>query len=197
MIDADKVSLPVCAFGAGLVHATMLALILPIAITLPAPGRTMTARLVAVDVKIVTPEPGTAPEPKTPPEPKTVAPDPIAALAVDPEPSPDAPPDLDGDIPTEAAGDITGALPEALVQDPASSAVAAVDAAKPPLPLRVMRDSEGNAELEVEPKPAAAPTRPVQRVAPKHAPFARTAPRPTANQETAPYKGSWDALLGK
>jgi hypothetical protein len=43
VIDVDKISLPVCAFGAGLAHAVALALVLPIAITLPAAGQSMTA----------------------------------------------------------------------------------------------------------------------------------------------------------
>ena len=38
MINFDKPSLSVCAFGAGLAHAAALALILPILITLPAPA---------------------------------------------------------------------------------------------------------------------------------------------------------------
>ena len=37
MIQTDKPSLSVCAFSAGAVHAAALALILPIAITLPTP----------------------------------------------------------------------------------------------------------------------------------------------------------------
>jgi hypothetical protein len=185
VIDVDKISLPVCAFGAGLAHVVALALVLPIAITLPAAGQSMTARLVAVDIEIVAPEP------------KTVMPDLIAALVAEPEAGADATPDPDAGIPTEAADDITGALPEPTSQDPASNAVAAVDAVTPPLPVRVIRDSDENAEAEVEPKLAPAPARPVQRAAPKRGPSIRTAPRSTARQEAAPYKGSWDALLGK
>jgi hypothetical protein len=37
VIQNDKPSLPVCAFGAGAAHAAVLALILPVMITLPAP----------------------------------------------------------------------------------------------------------------------------------------------------------------
>jgi hypothetical protein len=51
VIDDDKPSLSVCAFGAGLAHAAALALILPIVITLPAPADPA-PQLVAIHVEI-------------------------------------------------------------------------------------------------------------------------------------------------
>lgn len=61
MINDDRISLPVCALGAGLTHVAALALILPIVITLPAPADT-SPRAVAIHVEIRTamPEPAMA-----------------------------------------------------------------------------------------------------------------------------------------
>ena len=54
MIDYDKPTLPVCAFGAGIAHAAALALVLPIMITLPAPGADTAPGSVAIQVEIRT-----------------------------------------------------------------------------------------------------------------------------------------------
>jgi hypothetical protein len=52
LINFDKPSLSVCAFGAGLAHAAALALILPILITLPAPADPA-PQTVAIHVEIL------------------------------------------------------------------------------------------------------------------------------------------------
>jgi len=52
LIDHDKPSLSVCAFGAGLAHAAALALILPILVTLPVPADTV-PQTVAIHVEIL------------------------------------------------------------------------------------------------------------------------------------------------
>jgi hypothetical protein len=52
VIPGDTVNLPVCAFGAGLAHAAVLALVLPIMITLPAPGADTAPGPVAIQVEI-------------------------------------------------------------------------------------------------------------------------------------------------
>jgi len=54
VIDYDKPTLPVCAFGAGIAHAAALALVLPIMITLPAPGADTAPGSVAIQVEIRT-----------------------------------------------------------------------------------------------------------------------------------------------
>jgi hypothetical protein len=51
VVDDDKPSLSVCAFGAGLAHAAALALILPMIVTLPAPADPA-PQLVAIHVEI-------------------------------------------------------------------------------------------------------------------------------------------------
>jgi len=57
VIDYDKPTLPVCAFGAGIAHAAALALALPIMITLPAPGADTAPGSVAIQVEIRTASP--------------------------------------------------------------------------------------------------------------------------------------------
>lgn len=210
MISYDKVSLSTCTFGAGLAHAAALALVLPILITLPAPGTSAPPRLVAIPVTIM-------PEPLPPAVAKVeeVVPtvvgsgDAIGALVArtsvaEPEPVPEpepivaapepAPPPADEPA-VEASDDVTGALPDepstvAAIGE-AEPAVAAVDLKPPPLPTRVRRDVDGDAVAAIPPAPKKvepAPPRQASSPAPR---------RRTVKQDIAPYKGSWEALLGK
>jgi hypothetical protein len=93
--------------------------------------------------------------------------------------------------------------------EPAPAEIANVDAVMPPLPIRVRRDDTGEAILR-SPAVAREPVRepvqaakPVHRAAPapKRGLFGLAQPRPPAASaragDPAPYKGSWDALLGK
>ena len=52
MIDIDKLSLPVCALGAGAAHVVVLGLVLPMSIALPGPSESMTPTRVAISVEI-------------------------------------------------------------------------------------------------------------------------------------------------
>lgn len=116
VITYDKVSLPVCAFGASLGHVAALALILPVVITLPAPGETIVPTAVAIHVEVMT-----AP----PPAPEGDA---IAALTENlnvaseaPAPNPDvvdaAPAPESLDVSDETPDDVTGALPDTVLTE--------------------------------------------------------------------------------
>jgi hypothetical protein len=52
VIDIDKLSLPVCALGAGAAHVVVLGLVLPMSIALPGPSESMTPTRVAISVEI-------------------------------------------------------------------------------------------------------------------------------------------------
>jgi hypothetical protein len=210
VISYDKVSLSTCTFGAGLAHAAALALVLPILITLPAPGTSAPPRLLAIPVTIM-------PEPPAPAVAKVEdvvsavveSGDVIGALVArtsveEPEPVPKpeatvaapepAPPPAD-ETTVEASDDVTGALPDepstAEAIEEAEPAVAAVDLKQPPLPTRVRRDADGDAVAATPPAPKNAEPAP-----PRHG--SSPAPRRrTVKQDIAPYKGSWEALLGK
>ncbi|MGH6735142.1 MAG: hypothetical protein ACRECX_03570 [Methyloceanibacter sp.] len=197
MIGIDKVNLPACAFGAGLAHVAALALVLPILITLPAPGGEA-LRLVAIPVEILA---------ETPPPPVSAAPA-LEAPALDAIGELVARAGIGSDLPpgpadfAPEADDVTYALPRATAEpepeaeaEPAEQdAIAAVDANPPPLPVRVDRDA---AAARLAPPKAAPP--PVKRAAPKPAPVARPAPRRpvAARPDIVPYKDSWEVLLGK
>ena len=160
VLPVDTVSLPVCAFGAGIAHAAALALVLPMMITLPAPSESSISKLVAIPVTIVA-DVGSAP------------PDLVGALMAETGPEDEAisdraevpaenTPDNDDDITTAAlpapvaaetpeqldvpAVDSAAAEPVAAEPDhPGSAKVANVEAAVPPLPVRVRRDDNGEA----------------------------------------------------
>jgi hypothetical protein len=106
VINSHKISLPFCAFGAGLGHAAALVLILPVVITLPAPSQGVVPAAVAIHVEVRT---ASAADPGV---------DAMAALAAgldvaDEEPAPNTVEEPE-DIP-----DVTGALPgAALVETP-------------------------------------------------------------------------------
>lgn len=214
MISYDKISLSTCTFGAGLAHAAALALVLPILITLPAPGSSAPPRLVAIPVTIM-PEPSgpavakvedavpevvesddvigalvartsvAEPEPVQEPEPTVAAPEP-------------APPPADETM-VEASDDVTGALPGepstvAAIDEAEPTIAPPVDLKPPPLPTRVRRDADGDAIVATPASPSAptnaAPAPPRQTSSP-------TPRRRTVKQDIAPYKGSWEELLGK
>ena len=197
MINRDELRLPACAFGAGAAHLAVLALVLPILITLPAPGESMTPNLVAIPVEILAGAPASPPpaptQPEVSPAPPEVAPaqpDAIGALLENVSTTP-APADVDTDA-------ITGSLPELASVEPVPAdaapsdivpdEIASVDVVLPPRPKRVRRDAQGNAIAAVPPA-----AKPVRRAAPKRA--RRRAV--TAQSDAAPYHGPWDALLGK
>jgi hypothetical protein len=200
VIGYDKVSLPACTFGAGLAHAAALALVLPILITLPGPETGAPPRLVAIPVTIM-------PEPPAPAvaEPEDAIGE-LVARTSEEEPQPlqefepiaaePAPPPQEEPATVEASDDVTGALPddtltEAVTPD-AAPEVADVDVAPPPLPKRVQRDAGGDAVVPAKQPPKTVTS--VKPAAPRPAPVYR---RRAAKQDVAPYKGSWEALLGK
>ena len=192
MINRDELRLPACAFGAGAAHLAVLALVLPVLITLPGPSESMTPNLIAIPVEIL----AEAPAPPAPAQPQ-VAPAQPEVFPAQPEVSP-AEPDAIGALlenvsttpapePTVipgAADDITGSLPEADIANARAPVVL------PPRPTRVRRDAEGNASFVAS--RVAPAVKPVRRAAPKRARRAVT-----AKSDAAPYHGPWDALLGK
>jgi len=99
VIHSDKPSLPICALGAGAAHVAMLALVLPVMITLPAPNDRAQGT-VAIQVVV-----RSAPPPF------------IAAAMSKPDVIPEAELTGEGDVDdtawtTQAAEEVTGALPE-------------------------------------------------------------------------------------
>lgn len=62
MINIEKLSLPVCALGAGTVHVVVLALVLPMSIALPGPSESMAPKQIAIQVKILEETPVAGPE---------------------------------------------------------------------------------------------------------------------------------------
>lgn len=226
MIPVDTVNLPVCALGAGVAHAAALALVLPMMITLPAPGESSTSRLVAIPVEIVA---DVAPSPT----------DLIGALVDDAGETNDAngasettsdladsPADRSDDVTAALSDDVTGALPDASLSEtlqsvdvpapdsgmdaaaqeepvpiPAPAEVANVDVVMPPLPTRVRRDDDREAIIQSRPAPPVQAAKPTRRAPPpNHGLFGLAKPprAPVAKAgEAPPYKGSWDTLLGK
>jgi hypothetical protein len=63
VIPPDKINLRVCILGAGLLHVVLLAALLPLLITLPAPGAD-TPKSVAINVEIAAPPPASTPNTK-------------------------------------------------------------------------------------------------------------------------------------
>jgi hypothetical protein len=241
VIPSNTVNLPVCALGAGVAHAAALTLVLPLMITLPAPGESSTTELVAIPVEIVA---TAAPRTSVAPAPSDL----IGALmesAGEGGPSPESaePASSDLAIPAETEStddvtaalseDVTGALPgpsvtetapaaelpapdsgmevdaqdepiqdESIQEEPAPAEVANVDAVMPPLPTRVRRDNTGEAIIQSRSAPPPVQeARPVRRAPPpKRGLFGLAKPprAPVAKAgDAAPYKGSWDTLLGK
>lgn len=177
MINHDKPSLSVCAFGAGLAHAAALALILPILITLPAPADTA-PQTVAIHVEIraaasesiaqgdadeapldaLPSEDVTAalPAPAEPEEPaEAMEPTPQDALAPEPEPEPD--------------------------EDAAPVAVANVAAEQEPavVPIPLRRPAMSEAMQDRQPVKAAPEVAPREHTA-VNRPRARTPARPVS-----------------
>jgi hypothetical protein len=225
VLPVDTINLPACAFGAGIAHAAALALVLPMMITLPAPSESSTAKLVAIPVTIVA-DAGSAPdligalmdEPapvdevvSEPVAPAEVTPDNdddiITAALPAPEPAA-APEQMSEPEPERAAVEPAEAEPaESEPELPVPLAVAATEAAMPPLPTRVRRDDNGEAILRTPPVARPPVREPVQAAKPaRRAVTAQkrgffglakpSAPKVRA-KDAAPYKGSWEALLGK
>jgi hypothetical protein len=133
VIDIDKLSLPLCALGAGAAHVVVLGLVLPLSIMLPGPSESMTPTQVAISVEIlpkasvVVASPAAQPEASqvepavSPAEPEVAKPQVSSAKPQEAQPdtinallqnvsvtSAPEPVDLPGDT-----NDITGSLPEA------------------------------------------------------------------------------------
>ncbi len=135
MIDIDKLSLPLCALGAGAAHVAVLGLglVLSLSIKLPGPSESMTSTQVAISVEIlpeasvVLASPAAQPEASqvepavSPAEPEVAKPQVSSAQPLEAQPdtinallqnvsvtSAPEPVDLSGD-----RNDITGSLPEA------------------------------------------------------------------------------------
>ena len=130
MIHSDKPSLPICALGAGAAHVAMLALVLPVMITLPA-SHDRAQGTVAIQVVV-----RSAPPPF------------IAAAMSNPDAIPEAAPTGEGDVDdtawtAQAAEEVTGALPER----------AAVDEQTPLIEEAALTEPVG----ATPPEPAAAP----------------------------------------
>ncbi len=157
MIPVDTVNLPVCALGAAVAHAAALALVLPMMITLPAPGESSTAKLVAIPVEIVAAS--AAPS----------APDVIGALTddagegdADPDPADsfaDIPADLPADAPADdsadGADDVTAALSEdATGALPDPSVTETSPAEDLPTDSGMEADAQDGPREEPEPAPA-------------------------------------------
>ena len=115
MINPEKIKLPVWVIGVGLFHAAALALVLPMLITLPAPG-SLEHKAETVDVELI---------PAIPPAPKIDEEvDQTAALPASPQPEPGV---------GEAPGQPEDAAPDAVANvDPESVPSAApVEQAEP------------------------------------------------------------------
>ena len=208
MINRDKLRLPVCAMSAGAAHLAVLALVLPMLITLPAPSESMTPSLAAIPVEILPEAPPAPPlslaqPPASPAQPDAiVAPDAIGALLENVSVAPATTPEPAGIPAAPDADDITGSLPEPSVMNAngqedalveAAREIANVDVVLPPRPTRVRRDAEGNALSAVS--RAAPAAEPVRRAVPKRR---RASRRPVAAKpDAAPFQGSWNVLLGK
>ncbi|ODS00463.1 hypothetical protein AUC69_00965 [Methyloceanibacter superfactus] len=89
-------------------------------------------------------------------------------------------------------------------EEPVPAEVANVDTVMPPLPIRVRRDDTGEAIIQSRPAPSppVEAAKPVVRRAPppKRGLFGLAKPprAPVAKAgDAAPYKGSWESLLGK
>jgi hypothetical protein len=166
VIRLDKINLPVFAIGAGVIHAIGLAVLLPLLITLPAPGSDIDPHAVAIDVDIV---------PASPPSPKVDGDvDQTSALPASTEPgeAPDAGPETSPTMPAE------GQESTPAKEEPAANAAPAT---KPMArPAKLTR------------APAKKPR--VAGVKPAKTPIRR--PAKTPSKGIAPFKGSWSALLG-
>lgn len=244
MIPVHTVNLPVCALGAGVAHAAALALVLPLMITLPAPGESSIAELVAIPVEIVAAPASLS----ATPTPRDLIGALMESAGEDGPPTETAPPaDLASPAETESSDgvtaalseDVTGALPapsatetapaaelpaadsvveadaqdepiqdesiqdESIQEELAPAEVANVDVVMPPLPTRIRRDDSGEAIMRSLPTPPPVQAaKPVVRRAPppKRGLFGLAKPprAPVAKAgDAAPYKGSWDTLLGK
>jgi hypothetical protein len=172
LINYDKPSLSVCAFGAGLAHVAALALILPILITLPAPanpapqtvaihveiradasepiaqGDTEEAPLDALPSEDVT---AALPAPAEPDEPNEAMEPTVSQDALAPEPESGDDPQL-GAVANVDTNDVLAVVPVP-VRRPAPSA--AVDDKKP---------AKAAAPAPAEPKPRVSAYKPHSRV---------------------------------
>jgi hypothetical protein len=189
VINPEMIKLPVWVIGVGLIHAAGLALVLPMLITLPGPGR-IERKTEAVDVVLV---PAASAPAKVDPEM-----DQTAALP----PSPQSEPGAGEEGPTEPEDKAPEALanlnPDAAPSTPTIEQ--AVPKSETPAPSNASAKKpkmEGKAKAA---KPAKA-----QRAAPKKPAVARAKPaKPLFRRVTAkdlakgpaPFKGSWSQLLG-
>jgi hypothetical protein len=184
VINPEKIKLPVWLIGVGLIHAAALALVLPMLITLPAPG-SIEHKAETVDVELV---------PALPSAPKVDEEvDQTAALPASPQPEPGV---------GEAAGQPEDETPDAVANvDPeavpsAAPVVQAEPASKAPAPA-LAAPKKSKVEGKVKRAKAARP-------APKKPPVARAKSAKPVFRRTAkdlakgpaPFKGSWSQLLG-
>jgi hypothetical protein len=186
VINPEKIKLPVWVIGVGLIHAAALALVLPMLITLPAPG-SIEHKAEAVDVELV---PAIASPPKIDEEV-----DQTAALPASPPPEPGV---------GEGAGQPEDQAPDAIANvDPESVPSAApVEQAEPasetPAPASAAPKKskvDGKAKRAKAARPA--PKKPaVVRATPKPKPVYRRTSQDVAKKGLIPFKGSWSQLLG-